>query len=137
MILCDTTVLIDILRKKPNVLLFLKKNLKESLFTTEISVMENYFGIYSNNYLLNNPKTLEKRIKVISELLHHFIVLPFDRKAAIKTAQIMGNLQISGHMIDFRDGMIAGISIANSIINLVSSNVKHFKRIPDVTILEY
>jgi len=99
--------------------------------------MEIYFGIYSNKFLLNNPKTLEKRIKAISELLHHFIVLPFDRKAAIKTAQIMGNLQISGHMIDFRDGMIAGISIANSIINLVSSNVKHFKRIPDVTILEY
>ncbi len=80
---------------------------------------------------------MEKRNKAIIELCHHFLVLPFDRKAAVKTAHIMGKLQIARQMIDFRDGMIAGISIANNINNVVTRNANHFKRILELKVIEY
>ncbi|WP_371804958.1 type II toxin-antitoxin system VapC family toxin [Candidatus Lokiarchaeum ossiferum] len=137
MIICDTTVLIDILRKKPSIMDSLRGKSQNSLFTTEISVMELFYGLYSNKFYDFKREILEKRKQAISELLHHFIVLPFDRKSAIITAKLMGNLQKSGKMIDFRDGMIAGISIANNITNILTKNVKHFKRISELKIISY
>lgn len=63
-------------------------------------------------------------------------MLPFDRKAAVKTAELMGALKIKGQVIDFRDGMIAGITQANEIRKIATQNIKHFERIPELEILQ-
>jgi tRNA(fMet)-specific endonuclease VapC len=131
----DTSIIIDILRKKPDSLSFLKQNPNEPLFSTEITVMELYYGIESNQIYTGNLELREKRISEISELLHHFIILPFNRNAAIKTAKIMGILKKQGNIIDFRDGMIAGISLANGISRMLTGNQKHFERISGLSII--
>lgn len=99
--------------------------------------MELYFGLYSNKYLQHNEVLLNKRKEQILGILNHFIVLQFDRKSAVKTAEITGKLSIMAQKIDFRDGMIAGIGLANGIKKIITRNVNHFQRIEELKILIY
>lgn len=75
--------------------------------------MELYFGLFFNKYLKDNVNLLRKRQDQINCVLHHFIILQFNRSGAIKTGQITGKLSIMGQKIDFRDGMIAGTGLSN------------------------
>jgi len=53
----------------------------------------------------------------------------------MKTAQIMGSLKLEGKLVDFRDGMIAGIGLANGIEELLTLNREHFERIKELRII--
>jgi predicted nucleic acid-binding protein len=97
--------------------------------------MEIYFGLFSNKYLQENVDLLHKRQDQINGLLHHFIILQFDRNAAIKSAQITSKLSIIGQKIDFRDGMIAGTGLSNGITKVITHNVSHFDRIDGIKII--
>ncbi len=136
MLMVDTSILVDILRKNAHIFEIFDRNKSISLFTSEISVMELFYGIHSLKLYQEKPKLKVARISQINSLLHNFIILPFNRKAALKTAEIMGKLKIKGQMIDFRDGMIAGTSLANGINYVFTRNIDHFKRIPEVQIWE-
>lgn len=48
----------------------------------------------------------------------------------------MGLLKINGNPIEFRDGMIAGITLANGLAKIVTHNTRHFNRIPDLEIID-
>ena len=109
----------------------------QNLFTTEISILEIYFGLFSNKYLQKNVKLLHKRQDQIIGILSHFIVLQFDRKAALKTAQITGKLSLESQRIDFRDGMIAGTGLSNGILKIITQNVNHFDRIEKIEVISY
>jgi predicted nucleic acid-binding protein len=134
LILFDTSVLVDILRKKPDIISRIEKLEEIPLFTTEISVMELVYGITSNRYYLNNTSKRKARIDSILNLMSKFSVLPFDRKAAIKTAEILGHLKLEGKSIDFRDGMIIGIGLCNGINSFYTLNKEHFKRVKEVSL---
>ncbi|MCE7733298.1 MAG: type II toxin-antitoxin system VapC family toxin [Candidatus Heimdallarchaeota archaeon] len=134
MILFDTSVLVEILRKNPNVISKIDKLENIPLFTTEISVMELVYGITSNKHYLNKSSDQKNRIDSIINLMSKFSVLQFDRKAAIKTAEIMGRLKLEGNMIDFRDGMIIGIGVSNGINSIYTLNRDHFDRVSEVSV---
>lgn len=135
MILVDTSILVDILRKNEETLNNINKLGTISLNTTEISMMELYFGIFGTKYYSDKPNLKKKRIEEINNLISKYNVLSFDRKAAIKTADIMGFLKLNGKLTDFRDGMIAGIGIANGISKILTHNTKHFENIPEIEVL--
>jgi tRNA(fMet)-specific endonuclease VapC len=134
MILVDTTFLVDLIRKK------IKLNPKldeEILFTSEITVFELYFGLYSNKILDENPEKLEDRLDTLEKLLVKFQILPFGRDEAIQTARILGKLKLTGKIVDFRDGMIAGTGLANGIHKLLTRNEDHFNRITEIQTITY
>ena len=122
MLLADTTFLIDTLLKKPNVKRFLKENPSEILFTTEINVFEIFLGINSSQILANDPTLYEKRKIRIEQLLSKFQVLHFSRKEAIESSRVLGLLIRKGNMLEFRDGLIAGIALSNGINKIITRN---------------
>ena len=136
-ILADTTFLIDTLRKKDDVKQFLIKNSSEILYTTEINVFETYLGLYANKFLEKKPSLLESRKIHIEELFSKFQILPFERKAAMESAKILGSLIRKGKKIEFRDGLIAGIAISNGIKKILTKNTDHFSRIKNIDIISY
>ena len=134
MILFDTSVLVEILRKNTDIISQINKLDEIPLFTTEISVMELVYGITSNKYYLNKSAKRKSRIDSIINLMAKFSVLQFDRNAAIKTAEILGSLKLKGKMIDFRDGMIIGIGLSNGINSIYALNREHFDRVPEISL---
>lgn len=134
MILFDTSVLVEILRKNTDIISQIDKLEETPLFTTEISVMELAYGISSNKYYINKSSKRKVRINNILNLMSKFSVLQFDRKAALKTAEILGYLKLEGNMIDFRDGMIIGIALSNGINSIYTLNREHFERVSEVTL---
>jgi len=137
LILADTTFLIDCLRRKTSVENLLASYPGELILTTEINVFELYLGLYSNQILSRNNDLFKRRRKTIRELIVRFQILPFTRKEAVESAQILGNLNRSGKPIDFRDGLIAGIARANGIQRIVTRDQDHFKRIEDISVISY
>ncbi len=132
MILFDTSILVEILRKNQNIISRIDDLEEIPLFTTEISVMELVYGITSNQYYLNKTSKKKSRIDSVINLMSKFSVLPFDRNAALKTAEILGLLKLEGKIIDFRDGMIIGIGLSNGINSFYTLNRDHFERIKEV-----
>jgi predicted nucleic acid-binding protein len=62
-------------------------------------------------------------------------VLPFDLTAARISARLDATLQKAGRRLDVPDLFIAGICVARTI-PLLTRNVAHFSRIPQLTILD-
>jgi predicted nucleic acid-binding protein len=136
MILADTNILVDILRKNPQTLNFIQALGPVPIVTSEITVMELVFGITGNKFYVDKPKLKQKRLSEIRDLLAKFTILPFDHKAAYKTAEIMGQLKLEGKIIEFRDGMIGGIAVANGLKKMLTYNTRHFHRIPEIELLK-
>lgn len=113
------------------------KNTSEILYTTEINVFETYLGLYANKTLEKKPSLLESRKIHLEELLSKFQILPFERKAAIESAKILGFLIRKGKKIEFRDGLVAGIAISNGIKRILTKNTDHFIRIQNIEIISY
>ncbi|HID99837.1 MAG TPA: type II toxin-antitoxin system VapC family toxin [Thiotrichaceae bacterium] len=89
-----------------------------------ISQAELYFGAYKSNYVKENIDNIE----ILSEKL---AILPFEDKAAGRFGQIKSDLKKQGLIILDADIMIASIALAYNL-TLVTNNVKHFNRIPDL-----
>ncbi|MDG7000350.1 MAG: type II toxin-antitoxin system VapC family toxin, partial [Nitrososphaerota archaeon] len=53
---------------------------------------------------------------------------PLDVSSSDKAGKILADLAKEGGLIDFRDALIAGISVANSLL-IMTRNKDHFSRI--------
>jgi len=89
-----------------------------------ISQAELYFGAYKSNYV-------EENIDNIEMLLEKLVMLLFEDKAANIFGHIKSDLKKQGLIILDADIMIASIALAYNL-TLVTNNVKHFNRIPDL-----
>ena len=132
MILVDTSILIEILRKNSKVLSKLAALSLTALTTSEICVMELIYGIFRSRNYQNRPDIITRRLQEFEQLCSKFVVLPFDRKCSFRTGEVMGKLKIAGNMIDFRDGMIAGTALANGVTEIYTADVAHFQKIPEL-----
>lgn len=69
--------------------------------------------------------------------LAHFVadneVLPLNERAIDHAADVYVHLRQAGRLINESDILIAGIALANDCV-LVTNNVAHFGRIPNLTI---
>ena len=128
--LLDSTILIDFLRREERALNFIAK-CSESLFTTELNIFELITGIYFDGV------DVKKRMDSVSSLGDRLIVLPLDRKATLKAAEISGKLLSIGKKIESVDCLIAGIALTNNINRIVTANISHFERIKEIKIVTY
>ena len=136
MILVDTTFIIDCLRKKEKALEFLK-NKNDFISTSEINIFEILVGIYGSTKLATNPHLLDSRIEELENFLLKFEVFDFDRNASLAAAKILGQLKLKGKPVEIRDAMIAGIALSKGIKTIVTQNIKHFSRIPQLAVITY
>lgn len=95
-----------------------------SIFTTSITVAELYHGAYKAK---DRSRTLAKTMNDLSR----FSVLNLD----YESARIWGELaeRTKSNSIGELDLFIASIAIANKQ-TLLTRNIKHFERVPDLTV---
>jgi tRNA(fMet)-specific endonuclease VapC len=126
----DTDLLVAILRGKEEA----KKKVTELDYeakgaTTSVNAFELFFGA-------NKSERKNENIKQASRLLERLIVLPLDLASSQRAAEISAKLVAKGETIDFRDAMIAAITIENGL-TIVTRNKNHFKRIKGLQIEEW
>jgi len=96
----------------------------DTVWITTITVFEVQFGL---DILVQSKrkKTLQERFEnlLVTQLENR--ILPFDTAAAQRTAALSAQRKKHGIVVDFRDSVIAGITISKQA-TLATRNVKHF-----------
>lgn len=127
--LLDTNIISNLIRPQPSPILL--KHIADTPATEyaiwAITLGELVFGA------LRAPETQQKYLVPINQITKGIKVLPYDEKAARRYAEIQADLTRSGKSIGYADMQIAGIALARKLI-FVTNNVRHFARIPHLTI---
>lgn len=125
--LLDTCVISDFFKKIPQVIKHFEAHSPEKICVSSITVMEIEYG------LRLNPEREQKIRPIWKNLLNHIHVVPYSPQCAVASASIRANLKDTGLPIGAYDVLIAGTALANQMI-MVTSNVREFKRIPEISI---
>ena len=125
MILADTDVLIDYLAGvqpvKAQIASFAEA---DRLQTSAVTCFELLSGMGEG-----------KRAEAVRQLIAVVPVLPLDRLAAERAAQVRRELNRSGQSLGMGDSLIAGIALSNHL-PLLTRNGKHFERVPELQLVD-
>jgi predicted nucleic acid-binding protein len=127
--LFDTDAISELLRPKPRsgYLKWLKSVSREDQFTSALTVGELFKGAYRSPAAKRHIKNIEEKI------LPAVTVLPFDVATARVFGQIQAHLEDKGRPLADPDLLIAATAIFHGL-ELVTGNLKHFQRVPGLTI---
>lgn len=129
----DTTFIIDLLRGDAGAVRKAEEiDEMGGAATTAINIFEIAYGIYRSRHL-----DYDRRLSEVERLLSRMDIFPLDAKTAILAGKTLGPLSREGRTIDVLDGMIGAIALANGCDTIVTRNVDHFKRIPNLSIETY
>jgi tRNA(fMet)-specific endonuclease VapC len=125
----DTDTYTNVMRKIPSepLLKRLKEIPRRDQFTTTITIGEIYYGVMK----AANRKRLLKLFETV--LLPRVTILSFDFSAAKKYGKIRSFLEQKGTPLAHADLQIASIALSMNM-TLVTGNVKHFQRVPNLTV---
>jgi predicted nucleic acid-binding protein len=103
MVVFDSSIIIDALRKKKTVVDLIESySKKERVAITVISKFEILRG------------TTEKNVSLVTELLSHFVVYDFEDDAINEVVKAYKKLKEKGRMANELDILIAGIAASNN-----------------------
>jgi predicted nucleic acid-binding protein len=125
MIILDTNVLSALMRQTPNknVVAWLDKQPRTSIWTTSVTVLEVRFGLQ----IMAGGKRRSALIQAFAGVLDRIgdRLVAFDAAAAEQAADLMASRHKKGGPGDLRDTMIAGIVLARHA-TLATRNTAHF-----------
>jgi len=124
--LLDTNICVYFLRQNIKIIDKIMSVSADELAISCFNLAELLFGAYNSDYVDKNLK----RVRYIENTIE---VIAFDKKAIDNFALIKTELKKQNNLIDDFDILIAAVALSNDMI-LVTNNVKHFKRIPGLTI---
>lgn len=134
MIILDTNVLSALMRRAPDapVVAWLDRQPPDSVWIASITLFEVRLGLA----LLPAGRRRRTLETAFAELLDEDLenrVLDFDSTAATVAATLAAARRRSGHPVDMRDTLIAGIALARHA-TIATRNVRHFAdlRVPVV-----
>ena len=129
MVLLDTNVLSEALRKQPTlaVMKALRALRPEERFASEVTRYELRAGAAR----LDDDGRLWRRIQ--QEVLPLVRWLPFDEAAALAAADIGTALKRRGETVEATDLFIAATALVHGLI-VSTRNVHHFKRVPGLVV---
>ncbi|MBW2427843.1 MAG: PIN domain-containing protein [Deltaproteobacteria bacterium] len=129
MFIFDTDIYTNVVRKIPSEKLLdrLKKIPRRDQFTTTITIAEVYYGVMK----ASNRTRLLGLFEAV--LLPRATILPFSFLAAKKYGKIRSFLAKQGTLLAHADLQIATIALSMNM-TLVTANLKHFQRIPQLTV---
>ena len=96
---------------------------------SSVTVLELWRGALRSN-------DVSSELKKIEELFQSLQIYPLGVEEAKKAAEIESNLLRHGELIDWEDILIAGTAKAHNL-PVLTKNVKHFSKIPDLSIETY
>lgn len=118
----DTSAIVDIERGKVSIRHFTHHD----VFISSVVAAE----IFTGTHLRTDRKTATSKAR---KLLSLFEVVPLDMKIAEITGKINAYLISNGMPVDFEDSVIAATFIHKKGDILVTNNLKHFRRIPEIS----
>jgi toxin FitB len=124
MIILDTNVVSALMQAEADVIGWLDRQPRISVWTTTVTVFEIRFGL---EIMPTGRRRTERQAafeRALTEKLQGRI-LPLDERAAEETALLMAIRHRAGKPRELRDTMIAGIVIAHRA-TLATRNVRHF-----------
>jgi predicted nucleic acid-binding protein len=126
MIILDTNVLSALMRQTPdrNVIVWLDKQPRTSIWTTSITILEVRFGLQIMSLGKRRSLLIQAFEAVLDKIGHR--VAPFDAAAAQQAGDLMASRQKKGRPGELRDTMIAGIVLAHHA-TLATRNITHFE----------
>lgn len=125
MIVLDTNVISALMRHvpEPNVVAWLDRQPRSSIWTTSITVLEVTLGLQ----IMATGKRRSALLQGFGELMEKLgrRVAPFDNVAAQRAGELMSTRHKKGKIVDLRDTMIAGVVLATNAA-LATRNTSHF-----------
>ena len=127
MIILDTNVLSALMSRIPEkqVILWLDKQPRTSVWTTSVTVLEIRFGLQTMPLGKRRAVLVQAFETVLADKIDRRIA-PFDAAAAHQAADLMAARYKKGRPGDLRDTMIAGIVLACHA-TLATRNISHFE----------
>ena len=131
MVLLDTNVLSEPLRKLPHRKVYARLTVQSGNFAASIiSLNELRFGAM----LHPQPAALWSRIEVTLVPLVRWIMV--DQVIALKAADLQAHLHRKGQTVGINDCFIAATALVNDWI-LITRNTAHFKRMPGLQLEDW
>lgn len=132
MVLLDTDILSNIVRKNPSLRLLseLERRTGEPLFTTAVNTAEIYYGAARSphrEYILR-----VYREKVFPQLT----ILPFDEECAPIFGDLKASLEKRGTPRSEPDLRIAAIALRHRL-TVITGNTKHFAGLPRLSVEDW
>lgn len=127
MIVLDSDVLIDLVRKREATVGFLERAYEEGqvLATTSVNVGE----------VLRGARGERERLATTVEVLDGLLEVPFDDRASQRFGRLMHQLDTMGDPLPVVDGMIAAATLEQGA-RLSTRNVRDFGRVPELEVLD-
>ena len=126
--LVDTDYIIDFLVTQSSVIDLFSLLGKEGIAISLITVGEIYEGIYYGRKPEEDQASFQKFLSTIP-------TLPLNLSIIQRFARIRGELRRTGQIIGDFDMLIAATAIEYDLI-LVTRNIKHYKRIPNLSVYQ-
>jgi tRNA(fMet)-specific endonuclease VapC len=121
----DTDVLVSDLRGKTSVL---KELEGKDPATTVVNAFELFHGAYKS-------KESSANLSATRGLLMGLRLVGLSVKAAERAGEVLAQAQKSGHPFEIRDLLIGCIAREEGL-SLLTHNVKHFRKIPGLTVVD-
>ena len=127
--LFDTDAISEVLKPRPaaGYVTWLAAIPREEQFTSAVVVGELYNGAFCSSAAARHLENVEKRV------LPAVTVLSYDVAAARVYGQVRAQLESAGRPLADADLQIAATALIHDL-ELVTGNVKHFKRVPGLRI---
>ncbi len=125
MILFDTDVCVEILRGNQEVI-HKRIETDEDISISFITVSELYYGAYKS------PKRLENT-NLVERFLYTVRIIESDITISRNFGELKSVLQKNGNLIADADLFIAATTLSYCT-KLITGNIKHFNRIPELTL---
>ena len=124
--LIDSDYVVDYLKGRPAAISLLDTLLPDGLTISIITYAEVYEGIYYGS----TPKHYKQPFR---HFLHGVHVLGISRPVAERFAMLHGHLRAEGLLLPHPDLFIGATALHHNL-TVVTRNVRHFARIPDLTL---
>ncbi|RLE79393.1 MAG: type II toxin-antitoxin system VapC family toxin [Thermoprotei archaeon] len=136
MYLVDTDYLINLTRGDSGAVKLARKIDYEKIYVaiSVVTVHEYFVGVYLSYW--SDEDKLKEMLERVERELARFDIIPYTDKIAKKSAEIAAYLYKRGEPIGFADTIIAATAITNNL-KLVTRNIKHFSKIPELEIVTY
>lgn len=130
--LFDTNAVSEAMRQRPNedYVEWLAQLPREEQFTSSVVIGEMVAGAYASR------ATAKWLARIENNVLRAMTVLSFDVAAAHEYGKVRALLRKSGLVIDEADMMIAATALRHDL-TLVTANVSHMSRVPDLSIRSF
>lgn len=125
----DTTWTVDFFRNREDAIKKMGKMQEENaiLTSTAVTVFETMYGFFLKN-------ELEKAKIAVQFFKSLHSVFTLDLESSCKAAEIAAELAKKGMSIEHSDSLIAGSMLRNGCQTIVTSNVKDFQKIKELSI---